>query len=43
MVCAPAVALTEIGNRYGFRTWIEYGLKQAKDARLLGGLSHDKL
>ncbi len=32
MVCAPAVALTEIGNQYGFRTWIEYGLKQAKDA-----------
>lgn len=31
MVCAPAVALTEIGNQYGFRTWIEYGLKQAKD------------
>ena len=21
----------EIGDRYGFRTWIEYGLKQAKD------------
>ena len=32
MVCAPAVALMEIGNQYGFRTWIEYGLKQAKDA-----------
>jgi SRSO17 transposase len=32
MVCAPAVALGEIGNHYGFRTWIEYGLKQAKDA-----------
>lgn len=32
MVCAPAVKLTEIGNSYGFRTWIEYGLKQAKDA-----------
>ena len=32
MVCAPAVALSEIGNHYGFRTWIEYGLKQAKDA-----------
>jgi SRSO17 transposase len=32
MVCAPAVALSEIGNQYGFRTWIEYGLKQAKDA-----------
>lgn len=31
MVCAPAVALTDIGNQYGFRTWIEYGLKQAKD------------
>jgi SRSO17 transposase len=31
MVCAPAVALSEIGNHYGFRTWIEYGLKQAKD------------
>lgn len=32
MVCAPAVKLKEIGNHYGFRTWIEYGLKQAKDA-----------
>lgn len=32
LVCAPAVALMEIGNHYGFRTWIEYGLKQAKDA-----------
>jgi SRSO17 transposase len=32
MVCAPAVKLQEIGNHYGFRTWIEYGLKQAKDA-----------
>jgi SRSO17 transposase len=32
MVCAPAIALSEIGNQYGFRTWIEYGLKQAKDA-----------
>jgi SRSO17 transposase len=29
---APAVALSEIGNCYGLRTWIEYGLKQAKDA-----------
>jgi SRSO17 transposase len=32
MVCAPAIKLQEIGNHYGFRTWIEYGLKQAKDA-----------
>lgn len=32
MVCAPAVKLLEIGNHYGLRTWIEYGLKQAKDA-----------
>jgi len=32
MVCAPAIKLKEIGNCYGFRTWIEYGLKQAKDA-----------
>jgi SRSO17 transposase len=32
MVCAPAIKLTEIGDSYGFRTWIEYGLKQAKDA-----------
>jgi SRSO17 transposase len=32
MVCAPEVALSEIGNHYGFRTWIEYALKQAKDA-----------
>jgi SRSO17 transposase len=32
MVAAPAVKLQEIGNHYGLRTWIEYGLKQAKDA-----------
>lgn len=32
MVAAPSVTLQEIGNHYGFRTWIEYGLKQAKDA-----------
>lgn len=32
MVCAPAVKLLEIGDHYGLRTWIEYGLKQAKDA-----------
>ena len=31
MVAAPAIKLSEIGNSYGFRTWIEYGLKQAKD------------
>ena len=31
MVHAPAVALSEIGNCYGLRTWID-GLKQAKDA-----------
>lgn len=32
MVAAPGVKLVDIGNQYGFRTWIEYGLKQAKDA-----------
>ena len=32
MVAAPLVKLSEIGNCYGFRTWIEYGFKQAKDA-----------
>jgi SRSO17 transposase len=32
MICAPAIKLAEIGDNYGFRTWIEYGLKQAKDA-----------
>jgi len=32
MVCAPAIKLAEIGDNYGFRTWIESGLKQAKDA-----------
>jgi SRSO17 transposase len=32
MVAAPAVKLSQIGDSYGFRTWIEYGLKQAKDA-----------
>jgi SRSO17 transposase len=31
MVAAPAIKLSEIGNSYGFRTWIEYGLKQSKD------------
>lgn len=32
LVSDPAIKLEEIGNAYGFRTWIEYGLKQAKDA-----------
>jgi len=32
MVCAPLITRQEIGNHYGLRTWIEYGLKQAKDA-----------
>ncbi|MBL1178447.1 IS701 family transposase [Pantanalinema sp. GBBB05] len=32
MVCAPVIKFKEIGDHYGFRTWIEYGLKQAKDA-----------
>ena len=32
MVCAPKVQLEEIGDSYGFRTWVEYGLKQSKDA-----------
>jgi hypothetical protein len=32
MVAAPAIKLSEIGDSYGFRTWIEYGLKQSKDA-----------
>ncbi len=32
MGAAPAVKLSEIVNRYGFRTWIEYGLQPAKDA-----------
>lgn len=32
MVCAPAIKLKDIGDNYGFRTWIEYGLKQSKDA-----------
>jgi SRSO17 transposase len=32
MVAAPTLKLKEIGDHYGFRTWIEYGLKQAKDA-----------
>jgi hypothetical protein len=31
MVCAPAIKLAEIDDNYGFRTWIEYGFKQAKD------------
>jgi SRSO17 transposase len=29
---APGLVLAEIGNCYGFRTWVEYGLKQSKDA-----------
>lgn len=32
MVAAPDIALNQIGDSYGFRTWIEYGFKQAKDA-----------
>jgi len=32
MVCAPAITLQAMGDQYGFRTWIKYGLKQAKDA-----------
>lgn len=29
---APAIELDKIGDAYGDRTWIEYGLKQSKDA-----------
>lgn len=29
---APQIKLDEIGDAYGDRTWIEYGLKQSKDA-----------
>lgn len=29
---APEVKLDEIGDAYGERTWVEYGLKQSKDA-----------
>lgn len=29
---APAIKLDEIGDAYGERTWVEYGLKQSKDA-----------
>ena len=32
MAVAPEIKLNEIGDHYGFRTWIEYGLKQSKDA-----------
>ena len=32
MANAPAIALEKIGDSYGYRTWIEYGLKQSKDA-----------
>ena len=28
---APMFKFNEIGNQYGFRTWVEYGLKQSKD------------
>jgi SRSO17 transposase len=28
---APAIKLDEIGDAYGDRTWVEYGLKQSKD------------
>lgn len=28
---APVLKFDEIGNQYGFRTWVEYGLKQSKD------------
>jgi SRSO17 transposase len=29
---APTIELDQIGDAYGDRTWIEYGLKQSKDA-----------
>jgi SRSO17 transposase len=29
---APAIKLDEIGDAYGERTWVEYGLKQSKAA-----------
>ena len=32
MAVAPEIKLDEIGDCYGLRTWIEYGLKQSKDA-----------
>jgi SRSO17 transposase len=32
MSTASAIKLDEIGDAYGDRTWIEYGLKQSKDA-----------
>ena len=32
MAAAPEIKLDEIGDSYGLRTWIEYGLKQSKDA-----------
>ena len=32
MATAPEIKLDEIGDSYGLRTWIEYGLKQSKDA-----------
>lgn len=31
MMLAPDIELHKIGDHYGFRTWIEYGFKQAKD------------
>ena len=31
MSYAPVVKLDEIGDAYGDRTWVEYGLKQSKD------------
>lgn len=31
LVFDPAIKLEEIDNAYGFRTWIEYGAKQAKN------------
>lgn len=27
----PMLKFNEVGNQYGFRTWVEYGLKQSKD------------
>ena len=32
MVAAPAITLPEMGDSYGLRTWIEYGLKQSQKA-----------
>lgn len=41
MTDLPGDIQLSVGNTYGLRTWIEYGFKQSKNERSLGGLPRD--